>query len=157
MIEFKQYICSDSCIECKGCCVFSCRDWLPQLFSKEKEILGKSTVMLQEKAGICFCEYLQPGSHRCKIYVNRPFECRLYPFLINKKDAKLELAAHLACPYVINRIKEKQFQDYCSYINNVIRIPENIEILKRHFSIFKSYPDIELYVIDADLLKKVQS
>jgi hypothetical protein len=46
------------------------------------------------------CGFLDAPSHHCRVYVNRPFECQLYPFVMSREDGRVKVYAHLGCPFL---------------------------------------------------------
>ena len=44
------------------------------------------------------CPFLEEGSGACGVYAVRPFECRLYPFLLSREGTGFKVYAHSSCP-----------------------------------------------------------
>ena len=65
------------------------------------EVDGKKYMMalFRDKKG---CHFLEPGTHRCSIYLSRPILCRLYPLRIQEtKDGEFKgftLHTNVGCP-----------------------------------------------------------
>ncbi|MFH0790754.1 MAG: YkgJ family cysteine cluster protein [Candidatus Omnitrophota bacterium] len=106
MKMFKQFIPQEACLKCQGCCRFSQEVslWSPCLLDEEiqylldKEIppvsisIDKKIQPIPHPAGEGFiCPFLDAAVNKCKIYAFRPFECRLYPFLIALRGGKVLL------------------------------------------------------------------
>jgi len=103
----KQFLLSETCLNCKGCCRFNQENsvWAPSLLNQEIEGLLKhgfsSSIMSGykklrivpfAKEGLYLCPLFNHEENRCKIYDLRPLECQLYPFLITRKDVRTPLA-----------------------------------------------------------------
>jgi Fe-S-cluster containining protein len=52
------------------------------------------------------CSFLNLNDNKCKIYARRPFECQLYPFLINLKGKRIILNLDLNCQYLKEKLNE---------------------------------------------------
>ncbi len=48
------------------------------------------------------CFFLNATDHRCRAYASRPFECRLYPFLLSREKNGFKVYAHLSCPAIVD-------------------------------------------------------
>lgn len=105
------------CAKCKFCCSFRrCSLWETPLFDDElleklknnypeakfKIQNGYTTVDLddryktddpEEEALCCFNK-----GHGCILGEDKPFECRVWPFRVLRKDSKLVIAFALGCP-----------------------------------------------------------
>ena len=116
-----QVIPSQVCLACEGCCRFkdSQSEWRPRLTKMEKqkhlspldrERVGQEPGPRKDHDDYFLateawhaqvkCVFFQPEDHTCSIYAARPFECRLYPFLLLWENDQLALGVHLSCPYV---------------------------------------------------------
>jgi len=164
----KQAIPKDYCLSCVGCCRFSEQDsvWLPCLLNEEiQELLKKNfppslisqekkvcnipyhpeqdnfTPPLHARAGF-ICSFFRPKDNKCKIYAFRPFECRLYPFLINRKGDKVFLALVLRCPFVKENLESQKFKEYIRYLTTFFNSPARIKILKNNPQIIQKYEDV---------------
>jgi Fe-S-cluster containining protein len=79
--------------------------------------------------------------NKCKIYFFRPFECQLYPFLINRNAGKAFLAVDLKCPFVKQRLETKEFKEYTKNLSGILNSPSLIKILKNNPQIIQAYPE----------------
>jgi Fe-S-cluster containining protein len=163
----KQVIPRDYCLGCQGCCRFGQQDsvWLPCLLNEEIEGLLKknfpSSLISGEKkirsqphpeennftpplrAGAGFiCSFFVPQDNKCKIYAFRPFECQLYPFLINRKDDKIFLAVDLRCPFAQENLKNPKYKKYIQYLTDLFNGSSVIQILKNNPQIIQTYPEV---------------
>ena len=153
----KQVIPKDYCLSCLGCCRFSEQDsvWLPHLLEKEaQELLNKdfpaSLISCDKKIRSIpypaqnnfICSFLQPRDNKCKIYTFRPFECQLYPFLINRKGEEAFLALDLKCPFVKENSESQKFKGYIRYLIKFFNSPATKKILKNNPHIIQIYEDV---------------
>jgi len=153
----KQAIARNYCLGCHGCCRFSERDsvWLPCLLNEEtQELLKKNfppSLISQDKKirslpnpaqNNFICSFLQPKDNKCKIYAFRPFECQLYPFLINRKGDRVFLAADLRCPFVKENLESQKFKAYIRYLTNFFNNPRKIKVLKNNPQIIQIYENV---------------
>lgn len=110
-MEFPGIVTSAQCLACKGCCAFlhSGGDWSPRLTPEDISLLteadpertwlnGEERVSLVPSSRGQACFFLDEASHHCRVYAKRPYECRLYPFLLSHEDGVVKLYAHLSCP-----------------------------------------------------------
>lgn len=161
----KQLIPAGFCLKCQGCCRFKEMDsvWAPCLLEEEvqdlidKDIPGAYINMQRRIRPISnpkgegfICAFFRVESNKCKIYNLRPFECQLYPFLINLRYKKVVLTVDLNCPYVTENLKTEEFREYVSYLTAYLNSPKQLEILKDNPQIIQAYEDV-LDVIELQL------
>lgn len=155
MIE--QFVPQEACLKCQGCCRFAQEDsvWVPSLLNEEIEKLLKgsfppSLLSLDKKIraisfkneGIYICALFNPEENKCKIYEYRPFECQLYPFLINRKEDKVFLALDLKCPFAKDKVNTREFQEYSRYLSGLLKTPQYLEILKNNPHAIQAYAEV---------------
>ena len=163
----KQFVPQEFCLRCQGCCRFKEQNsaWLPCLMDEEiQELLARKI----PPAAISLDKKIQPSAHpkgegyvcaffniddnKCKIYDCRPFECQLYPFLINMRGRKVILTVDLNCPYAKENLKSRQFKEYADYLISFLNSPRQIRLLKDNPQLLNAYEDIseviELNVFD---------
>jgi Fe-S-cluster containining protein len=153
----KQFIPEEVCLKCLGCCRFKEPDsvWLPCLSDKEiqglleKKIppaiisIDKKIQPLPHPAGEGFiCAFFDLQNNKCKIYDFRPFECQLYPFLINPRGKKVILRVDLNCPYIKENLNSKVFKEYVEYLNALLNSPQQIRILKNNPQLLRTYEEV---------------
>ncbi len=151
----KQILPKETCLKCQGCCRFAeaATVWAPCFLDKEiKALSGKSGVAAAISADkrirpvssktkdIFFCPFLNPQGNKCKIYSRRPFECRLYPFLINSSAGKTYLAVDTNCPFAKEKFTSKPFKDYAIYLARLLNSKTFHKVLKDNPQIIQSYP-----------------
>jgi len=88
------------------------------------------------------CAFLEPENNKCKIYGFRPFECQLYPFLINLRKKKVILTVDLNCPYTQEKMHSQEFKEYVEYLSAYLNSPDQLEILKDNPHILQAYEDV---------------
>lgn len=153
----KQFVPQEACLSCQGCCRFREVDsaWAPCLLDEEaQELIDKDIppayINMQKKIrpvsnpqGEGFvCAFFAPESNKCKVYAMRPFECQLYPFLINLRNKKVALTVDLNCPYVKENMGKKEFQEYVNYLSAYLNSPEQLEMLRDNPQIIQAYEDV---------------
>lgn len=156
MFEIKQFIPQDACLKCEGCCRFSEKDsiWQPSLLDEEikiitKDCVGQDAVLPSKKINTLsfkdyyICPFFDIENNRCKIYNKRPFECRLYPFLINKTKDAIYLSVDLKCPFIKDKLDKKEFKDYLNYLISFLGLPVVSFIIKQTPHILKDYTQEE--------------
>lgn len=150
----KQLVPQSACLKCKGCCRFAqaVSIWTPYLLDKEISALAKDILlpsMISSSKRICavpsktqeffFCPFLNVGKNKCKIYPRRPFECQLYPFIINRKDKKVFLAVDLQCPFAKGNLESGAFKEYVGYLTSRLNSKSYQDILKNNPQIIQRY------------------
>jgi len=144
----RQFVPGEVCLKCKGCCRFSEEDniWLPVLLDSESHLAsGAKKVKTIPRQGEGFiCSFLSSEDNKCKIYPSRPFECQLYPLLINRKGKELFLAVDLNCPFAARHIGHPQFQAYQDYLKSFLAAPGQTEIIRnpRQFQSYEGVRDL---------------
>jgi len=120
--NFPQFVPPKICLSCQGCCRFREAEslWRPKVAPGEletneyKKDLAKALgedgyIKTVEGQGQNRCAFLDLGTNKCGIYACRPFECRLYPFVLVKEKDKVVVSAHHACPYVQEKKDSEEF------------------------------------------------
>lgn len=150
----KQFVTQEACLKCQGCCRFTQADscWLPCLLDEDiarlrKENIPAAVISAAKKIipiplpaeGIYLCPFLNIKDNRCRIYDLRPFECRLYPFLLNLKKDALYLAADLNCPFLKERRGSEEFKQYIGYLAGLLESEEYQAVLKNNPQVLQTY------------------
>jgi len=141
----KQFLKSDICLKCQGCCRFSAEDsaWVPNLLAEEAGYCGqgnKIKVVPSEKGFLC--SFLEGSSNKCRIYPGRPLECQLYPFLINRQGNEIFLAVDLNCPFAQEHFNQPEFKEYSEYLRDFLNSPEQLRVFKKNPQMLESYQGI---------------
>lgn len=154
----KQFVPSRVCVKCQGCCRFIEADslWQPVLLENEAKALAKnkkSASCITQDKKIClipsrnqdifYCAFFDADKNKCRIYLKRPFDCQLYPFLINRRDNKIFLSVDLNCPFVAENIKSKSFQKYVDYLIKLLGGKKYKQILKNNPHIIQNYTEVK--------------
>ncbi|MFA4889070.1 MAG: YkgJ family cysteine cluster protein [Candidatus Omnitrophota bacterium] len=153
----KQLIPKDYCLKCKGCCRFKeeISVWAPCLLEEEiQDLLDRKIppasislkrrihpVQVPGQEGF-LCPFLNTEDNHCKIYAFRPFECQLYPFLLNLRDKKIILTVDLNCPYVQEAAKTPAFKDYTAYLAEFLNSPPQMKLLKSNPQLLQAYEEV---------------
>jgi len=153
----KQFVPSEVCLKCQGCCRFKeeFSVWSPCLLEEEvqgyldKKIPAASISAdrrlhpVANPAGEGFiCPFLKSADNCCQIYEMRPFECQLYPFLINFRRKKALLTVDLNCPYANRMISAPQMNDYILYLTDYLNAKKQLEMLKNNPQIIQAYEEV---------------
>ena len=154
----KQFVPSEVCLKCLGCCRFKELDsaWSPCLLDEEaltlvdKEGIPAASISIDRKLQLIpaknqegfFCPFLSSKDNKCQIYHLRPFECQIYPFLLSMRNKKILLTLDLNCPYVKDRIKSPEFNEYIAYLTKYLNSPEQLRTLKDNPQILQAYEDV---------------
>ena len=154
----KQFVAQEFCFRCRGCCRFKEVNsvWSPCLLDEEiQEFLDKEgipavsisahrriqPIAIRDEEGF-ICPFLNTADNKCKVYHRHPFECQLYPFLINLRKDKVLLTLDLNCPYVAEEINSPQAKDYIAYLSNFLNSPEQLKMLKDNPQIIQAYEEV---------------
>ena len=154
----KQFVPQEFCLKCRSCCRFKEANsvWSPCLLDEEiQELVDREGIpaasisidrriqTVADPGGDGFiCPFLNSADNQCRIYNLRPFECRLYPFLINLRKGKVLLTVDLNCPYVVETIDSQKMQDYITYLSTYLNSPKQLKILKDNPQIIQAYEEV---------------
>ncbi len=146
----KQFFSSDVCLSCEGCCRFDREksEWRPKVGKSEK-IFAQTTIerggYLDDKScqGIYVCGFFNFRDTTCSVYHDRPFECRLYPFVLTCFNQKQAVSIHLSCPYVQEQKETEVYNQYVGYLKDFFLKPEVSTLLKKNPYLFGDYSGYE--------------
>ncbi len=154
----KQFVPSEVCLKCKGCCRFKEENsvWSPCLLDEEvliladKEGIPPASLCLDRRLrlvpapeqGIFLCPFLGPEGNKCRIYHMRPFECQLYPFLLSMRNKKVLLTIDLNCPYAREKINTAELKEYTNYLVKYMNSSKQLSTLKDNPQILAAYEDV---------------
>lgn len=153
----KQFVPSDVCLRCLGCCRFEEQDsaWVPCLLEEEMQFLldkdiPPACISLQRKllaephaqGSGYLCPFLDAESNRCKVYGFRPFECQLYPFLLVMRNKRALLTVDLNCPYAKEKLNSQEFKEYTAYLESFLNSPAQLRILKDNPQLLAAYEEV---------------
>lgn len=152
----KQFTCEEFCLECRGCCRFSQEDsvWIPHLLKEEESALlkakGAGNISYQKicpvrskNEDIFLCSFLSASRNKCGIYLERPFECQLYPFLLNSSQRRVYLAEDPHCPYLKEKKGSNELKEYIDYLIAFINSPAQLKYIQGNLQIIHEYPGVE--------------
>ena len=154
----KQFVPEEFCLKCRGCCRFKEANsvWSPCLLQEEiQDLLDKKGIPIASisidrriqpianpRGADFICPFLENSNNQCRIYNLRPFECQLYPFLINLRKGKVLLTVDLNCPYLYERINSREAKDYITYLAGYLNSASMLEILKDNPQIIQAYEEV---------------
>lgn len=149
MLNIPQFVPSDVCLKCEGCCRFDLTqsDWRPKIGESESEFFSKesfddqSMVKAVDREALCHCIYFDSNKNACKIYDGRPFECQLYPFLLMEEDDKAWIGLHLACPHIQDHLGSEVLKNFIQELQTYTQSLEFITFLSQNPSVFRDYSD----------------
>lgn len=153
---FKQFVPSLVCLSCEGCCRFHAANspWRPKVGPGEKEnfqsglasgtpgdgVLDHDAYVTAAPDGDVFrCRFLERDANTCAIYPVRPFECRLYPFLLVQSGGRSLVALHLSCPFAQKYYGRKETDDYIAYLKEFVSRPSVTGFLRENRALFSDY------------------
>ena len=148
MFNINEIIPEEFCLKCDGCCRFAEANsvWFPHLLKAEEKIIpkGKFRLVINKKGHNFICSFLNVRDNKCKIYGIRPFECCLYPFLLNcdAESGKIFLAVDINCTFVKENLKKPEFKKYTKYLTTLFNSLDFSELMKNNPQIIQSYPDV---------------
>ena len=160
ILEFRQFVPSEICLSCDGCCRFreEKSEWRPRVAMEEKvpafflkdnnQIYSRQNVDIDNYLrvsscqGACLCGFLKNDNH-CAIYDQRPFECGLYPFLITRDESGVAVSAHLSCPYLQEKYGTSEFEEYAAYLKETFATNKMAVFLKRNADIAGEYEEFK--------------
>ncbi|MEW6686389.1 MAG: YkgJ family cysteine cluster protein [Candidatus Edwardsbacteria bacterium] len=139
LLKIKQFIPSDFCLSCDGCCRFLQKEtvWTPL------------RVKLLPYQDYYICQHLDVTHNLCLIYPQRPFDCQLYPFVLAKNDEDVYLALDENCRF-LNKKKGEEFNKYVDYLISLFTGEEMKKMVKDNLQLIVSYPNVTL-------LKRIES
>ncbi|MCA9401080.1 MAG: YkgJ family cysteine cluster protein [Candidatus Omnitrophica bacterium] len=160
--DLKQFLSSQMCLSCDGCCRFDSlnNDWRPKVGAIEADHLIQNKKLkapasragiidgggyLPDKAchGLFMCEFFNLEDTTCAIYHHRPFECRLYPFVLTKRLDKNAVSVHLTCPYIMKMKGSSEYDRYVSYLKDYFTRNDLLVFLQENPHLFGEYPGYE--------------
>jgi Fe-S-cluster containining protein len=160
MIELKALVPEEVCLSCDGCCRYADRDsvWSPLfLFEEILELTQKNIVPsclfthpnihqkkparidLVESDNGLICPCLEIKTNTCKIYSQRPFDCRLYPYLLTRRGADVFLAIDEKCPYAKKSSGTPADKSTIAYLKNFLESQDFICLARKNPEIVQVY------------------
>lgn len=154
--DLPQLVPQETCLSCQGCCRF--RDaqsvWRPKVVPAELEdsehkkdltwASGQDGYIKTVKAeGQNRCAFLNLETNKCGVYTGRPFECRLYPFLLTRsgKNGRVAVGVHLSCSYVRESRYSVEFEKHVSVLKAYLCGEERARFLRNNPALVGDYSE----------------
>ena len=136
----KQIIPQGYCLKCQGCCRFKEADsiWAPALPYGKKIKLTPC----DSEVNNFLCPFLNIQDNKCRIYAARPFDCQLYPFLINRKGKNIFLALDENCAFVKENPKAPVLMEYAGALAKLFNSPQYKKPFKDNPQVIQEYPGV---------------
>lgn len=153
----RQLIPEAFCLKCQGCCRFGSTEsaWSPNLSDSDMQALlqngippfffleNKKIRLIHNQSQDTFiCSLFDAVCNKCKAYAFRPFECRLYPFLINRRNAKVFLAVDVQCPFIKEKEQSQVLKIHAQYLADFISQPDILKTLRRNAHLIQEYEGV---------------
>ncbi len=154
----KQLVTEAFCLNCHGCCRFLTKNsvWGPVLLKEEAKALSADRLLNETitsagkiplvkntgKESNFICLFFNEGLNQCRIHKRRPFECQLYPFLLNRKGSQVFLAADFNCPFLKDSFGTQAFREYVSFLTAYLNDPPCLEILNNNPQLAQAYEGV---------------
>lgn len=143
MLKLKQFVSQDFCLKCQGCCRFSKSRtiWSPRLLDIEQSEykFKKLRLIRHPKKNIFICGFFLWQDNKCKIYTHRPFDCRLYPFLLKSKGKKVFLAVDLNCPFIQENLYSPGLKQFTRYLTAFFKRTSMQRLLNNNWHFIQEY------------------
>ena len=143
----KQFVPSSVCLQCEGCCRFQLSDspWRPKTGQQEIQDGTDEAGYIQTtpQGHHHQCTFFNKTDSTCNIYLKRPFECALYPFVVSGNPKGVKLYMHLACPYIQEKEVSRELQDYGAYLKEFFAQPQTKAFLKENGRLLHDYSPFE--------------
>lgn len=81
----------------------------------------------------CACPFFNPVTHECLIYLDRPLDCQLYPFvlLLSPTQKRVFLGLDTQCPFVQDISHHDALTDYGESVRHFLEEKETVERISR--------------------------
>ncbi|HAJ56399.1 MAG TPA: hypothetical protein DCL35_01370 [Candidatus Omnitrophica bacterium] len=177
MIKLKQLILGDACLDCRGCCCHYEQEdtiWSPFFMREEMYELADNNIVLPsvfsgiglhcgetarphlvKHEGIFLCPCFDIKENKCKIYLHRPFECQLYPFLLAQKDDTVYLAVAENCPYMQQPGRKELIEEHIRYLMDMLSSEYFLRLAKNNPGIVQDYGQEVAYLVPLPELTRV--
>ena len=150
--DFPQIVPQKICLSCQGCCRFkeAASVWRPKVAPEELTGQDKAVREAVDKDGYIKtvrehgqnrCTFLHLDSNKCGIYTCRPFECRLYPFLLTRsgKNGRVTVSVHLSCPYAQESRHSPEFEKHVGVLKTYLSGEERARFLRSNPALVGDY------------------
>lgn len=132
MLKLKQFVPSDFCLKCFGCC----------RFRENPSIWGPAGCTLAGNTDEFLCSNLIVEDNCCKIYNQRPLDCQLYPFLLIRKGDILQIGLHKACVFIEEKKAERaDIQKYARYLKVKLNTSRFVSLIQENAEVAADYAE----------------
>ncbi|MBM3254576.1 MAG: YkgJ family cysteine cluster protein [Candidatus Omnitrophica bacterium] len=166
--EIDQIIPRGFCLRCDICCRFLDRlsAMRPYFLNEEIAKIEKSTSRIFKKNtggsfiklvrfnNMYICPYFNFKKNICSIYKNRPFDCRLYPLLLMRKDNEVFLCADLNCPFIKENLNNEILKNYAVYLKEIFAKEKTIKTIARNKKLIGNYVQDVVFFLKLSGLSK---
>ena len=140
MNAIPQFVPQDVCLACDGCCRFAEPEsvWRPKVFDGEEAedactaLDAHRCVQARVTGGQCECVFFERKTNTCQIYDQRPWECRLYPFMLTRRGEHVWVVMHLACPHIQDALGSESLKNFVITLQSYFEQDDVVEFLRRH-------------------------
>lgn len=145
----KQLMPEAFCLSCQGCCRFLKKEseWSVVVFDQEQGLIpcnnNKIDLKFDSQENKYFCVFFNRKQNACDIYEKRPFDCQLYPFLLNFQEEELFLAVDLNCPFIEKNFESQLFQDYVEYLKDLFISSSVKEMITKNKNLLQCYAGVK--------------
>ncbi|MBI3990750.1 MAG: DUF2156 domain-containing protein [Candidatus Omnitrophica bacterium] len=149
----KQFVSQDNCLNCRVCCRF------PEQTSELRPFFCPQEIMPALKMGVNFtslphiekithkhggikigvvpyseayiCPLFSPEKNICRGYEARPFDCRLYPFILtfNEGHNRVLLSIDIKCRFTREQLGSPAFAEYAGYLSGILESDKISEMI----------------------------
>ncbi|NKE69622.1 YkgJ family cysteine cluster protein [Candidatus Manganitrophus noduliformans] len=152
----KQIVPSSLCLTCDVCCRFPEETSFLAPFFTQDEIarLGPeqarffyspaagSKIKLQHHGEGCICPYFDPQTQYCKIYGERPLDCRIYPFaILRDPEGGVVLGIDTKCPFIQMHAADPEMKVDAEEVAAFLESASILPILATHPALIGPYQD----------------
>ncbi len=104
----------------------------------------------RSKSSFAFIHGQSPWSfakkaNKCGVYTGRPFECRLYPFLLTRspseKNGRVTVSVHLSCLYVQQSRHSAEFEKHVDVLKAYLSGEERARFLENNPALVGNYSE----------------
>ncbi|MFH1245221.1 MAG: phosphatidylglycerol lysyltransferase domain-containing protein [Candidatus Omnitrophota bacterium] len=128
-VQLPQIVPPQVCLKCEVCCRYlsPATIYVPYFFPEEiKNIHPEEGDFTAAGSALDFkplpvthkdcyiCRFFVPQENKCRIYSHRPYDCRLYPFMITYAQdyQSIVLVLDTKCPYCQDKFNTQEFKSY---------------------------------------------
>ncbi len=174
MENLKQILPQELCLNCEVCCRFPAKVSPLTPFFCEDEVrktkeLGASFLSLPHLGKLrglkinlsrykdnYACPFFSPENNRCSIYETRPFDCRLYPFILtyNQEYNRAILVADPKCPFISENLRDESTKEYVKYLIDFLKSDKVVEKISYNFGLIGEYQEDTLKLAELNSLSK---